>query len=226
MLLCGKGVGTPFLLDSQHYSHHQPQAMNQHRQPLVAIVDNNMFAALGLKGILQSVMPIMQVETFLSFEELSHADPERFYHYFVAVNIVLDHRSFFIENKRKTIVLTTSSNPNAQLTEFHCLCVNQPEQPLAKSLLSLAHGAHANGRNLPPQSITAHADHLLSDREIEVMTLIVKGYINKEIADRLNIGLATVITHRRNILEKLNIKSVSALTIYAVTHGYVDIHSI
>ena len=58
------------------------------------------------------------------------------------------------------------------------------------------------------------------------MTLIVKGYINKEIADRLNIGLATVITHRRNILEKLNIKSVSALTIYAVTHGYVDIHSI
>ena len=70
--------------------------MNQHRQPLVAIVDNNMFAALGLKGILQSVMPIMQVETFLSFEELSHADPERFYHYFVAVNIVLNHRSFFI----------------------------------------------------------------------------------------------------------------------------------
>ena len=80
MLLCGKGVGTPFLLDSQHYSHHQPQVMNQHRQPLVAIVDNNMFAALGLKGILQSVMPIMQVETFLSFEGLSHADPERFYH--------------------------------------------------------------------------------------------------------------------------------------------------
>ena len=80
--------------------------MNQHRQPLVAIVDNNMFAALGLKGILQSVMPIMQVETFLSFEELSHADPERFYHYFVAVNIVLNHRSFFIEHKRKTIVLT------------------------------------------------------------------------------------------------------------------------
>ena len=67
---------------------------------------------------------------------------------------------------------------------------------------------------------------VLSDREIEVMSLIVQGYINKEIADRLNIGLATVITHRRNIMDKLGFKSVSALTIYAVMHGYVDINKI
>ena len=67
---------------------------------------------------------------------------------------------------------------------------------------------------------------LLSNRELEVMALIVQGYINKEIADKLNIGLTTVITHRKNIMEKLGIKSVSALTIYAVMNGYVDIHEI
>ena len=67
---------------------------------------------------------------------------------------------------------------------------------------------------------------ILSDREIEVMALIVQGCINKEIADKLNIGLATVVTHRRKIMEKLGMKSVSALTIYAVTHGYVDINKI
>ena len=67
---------------------------------------------------------------------------------------------------------------------------------------------------------------ILTDREIEVMTLIVQGLINKEIADKLNIGLATVITHRKNIMEKLGMKSVSALTIYAVMHGYVDINKI
>jgi DNA-binding CsgD family transcriptional regulator len=67
---------------------------------------------------------------------------------------------------------------------------------------------------------------ILTDREIEVMSLIVQGYINKEIADRLNIGLSTVITHRKNIMEKLGMKSVSALTIYAVMHGYVDINKI
>ena len=58
------------------------------------------------------------------------------------------------------------------------------------------------------------------------MVLIVQGCINKEIADKLNIGLTTVVTHRKNVMEKLGIKSVSALTIYAVTHGYVDINSI
>ena len=67
---------------------------------------------------------------------------------------------------------------------------------------------------------------ILSDREIEVMSLIVQGFINKEIADKLNIGLSTVITHRKNIMDKLGLKSVSALTIYAVTHGYVDINTI
>ena len=58
------------------------------------------------------------------------------------------------------------------------------------------------------------------------MTLIVKGMINKEIADRLNIGLTTVVTHRKNIMDKLSIKSVSQLTIYAVMHGYVSINDI
>ena len=58
------------------------------------------------------------------------------------------------------------------------------------------------------------------------MALIIQGLINKEIATRLNISITTVNTHRKNIMEKLNIKSVSALTIYAVTHGYVDISKI
>ena len=67
---------------------------------------------------------------------------------------------------------------------------------------------------------------ILTDREIEVMSLIVQGFINKEIADKLNIGIATVITHRKNIMDKLGMRSVSALTIYAVMHGYVDINKI
>ena len=67
---------------------------------------------------------------------------------------------------------------------------------------------------------------VLSDREIEVMALIVQGFINKEIADKLHISLSTVITHRKNIMDKLGLRSVSALTIYAVTHAYVDINTI
>ena len=77
---------------------------------------------------------------------------------------------------------------------------------------------------MPPAD--SQSQHVLTRREIEVMVLIVEGYINKEVADKLHIGLSTVVTHRKNIMEKLGLKSVSALTIYAVTHGYVDIDKI
>ena len=69
-------------------------------------------------------------------------------------------------------------------------------------------------------------EHDLSPREIEVLVLLTRGYINKEIADRLNISLTTVITHRKNITEKLGIKSLSGLTIYAVMRGYVEPHEL
>ena len=78
-------------------------------------------------------------------------------------------------------------------------------------------------RSAMPPHAAGNADaHELSAREIEVLVLITKGLINKEIADKLNISLTTVITHRKNIVEKLGIKSVSGLTIYAVMHGYID----
>ncbi len=194
-------------------------------RPKIAIIDPNTLSALGLKNILQNVIPIMSVETYGSFAELTANDPESFFHYFVAMNVVLENKAFFSAHKRKTIVLTLSLDTTSQLSEFHSLCVNVPEQELIHSLLSLEQHAHGHGKNLPPMPRMLQ-QKILSDREIEVMSLIVQGYINKEIAEKLNIGLATVITHRKNIMDKLGMKSISALTIYAVMHGYVDINNI
>ena len=194
-------------------------------RPKIAIVDANTLAVLGLKQMLQNVMPIMTVDTFGTFGELEGNQPEQYYHYFVAMNVVLEHMAFFQTQRKKTIVLTLSRDKMSQLSEFHSLCINVPENELVRSLLALEQHAHGQGRNLPtlPKALQ---QKILSDREIEVMSLIVQGYINKEIADRLNIGLSTVITHRKNIMDKLGMKSVSALTIYAVMHGYVDINKI
>ena len=194
-------------------------------RPKIAIIDPNTLSALGLKAILQNVMPIMTVDTFGSFAELTANDPDNYFHYFVAMNVVLENKSFFSEHRRKTIVLTLSLDSNSQLSEFHSLCINVPEQKLIRSLLALEQHAHGGGQHLPPMPKVLQ-QKILTDREIEVMSLIVQGYINKEIADKLNIGLATVITHRKNIMDKLGVKSVSALTIYAVMHGYVDINKI
>ena len=194
-------------------------------RPKVAIIDANTLAVLGLKQILQNVIPIMTVDTFGSFSELESENPDQYAHYFVAMDIVLTHRSFFLERQRKTIVLTLSLNDTSQLHDFHSLCINQPESQLIRQLLMLQQHAHHDGRNLPPMPRILQ-QKILTDREIEVMSLIAQGFINKEIADRLNIGLSTVITHRKNIMDKLGMKSVSALTIYAVMHGYVDINKI
>ena len=194
-------------------------------RPKIAIVDANTLATLGLKQILQNVMPIMTVDTFGSFAELQSNNPDDYFHYFAAMSIVLENKDFFLERRRKTFVLTLSLDTMSQLSEFHCLCVNVPEQQLVRSLLALQQHGHGGGRNMPPMPEVLN-QKILTDREIEVMSLIVQGYINKEIADKLNIGLATVVTHRKNIMDKLGFKSVSALTIYAVMHGYVDINKI
>lgn len=67
---------------------------------------------------------------------------------------------------------------------------------------------------------------VLSDREIEVLKLLTTGNINKEIADKLNISIHTVITHRKNISHKTGIKSVSGLTIYAVLKKFISLDNL
>ena len=194
-------------------------------RPHIAIIDSNTLAVLGLKQLLQSVMPIMVIDTFGSMAELEASHPEHYVHYFVSMTIAIENRQFFMAHCRKTIVLTLSLESSSQLAGFHCICINQPEPELVRSFLQLQQYAHGGGRNMPPLPPVLQ-QKILSDRETEVMVLIVQGLINKEIADRLNIALSTVITHRKNIMDKLGLKSVSALTIYAVTHGYVDINRI
>ena len=95
------------------------------------------------------------------------------------------------------------------------------EERLVHDLLCLRSEAPRPDHALPRQN-GAPAANLLSVRETEVLTLIAQGLLNKQIADRLQIGLTTVISHRRNIMQKLGVQSVAALVICAVSMGYVD----
>ncbi|MDM5328730.1 response regulator transcription factor [Neobacillus sp. CF12] len=61
--------------------------------------------------------------------------------------------------------------------------------------------------------------HLLSDREKEVLTLVAKGYANKEIAEQLVISVKTVETHKGNLMEKLQMRTRPELVEYAVKKG-------
>jgi DNA-binding NarL/FixJ family response regulator len=69
----------------------------------------------------------------------------------------------------------------------------------------------------PPQHSAA-----LSAREVEVLRLIARGRSTKQIASQLHISVKTAETHRKNIQDKLGIKSVAELTVYALSHGISD----
>jgi DNA-binding NarL/FixJ family response regulator len=61
----------------------------------------------------------------------------------------------------------------------------------------------------------------LTQREREILKLIAEGYKNKEIADDLCISVKTVEKHRANLMEKLDLHSIQALTAFAIERGLV-----
>jgi DNA-binding NarL/FixJ family response regulator len=72
-----------------------------------------------------------------------------------------------------------------------------------------------------PPSITSPLPEPLSPREMEVLTLLVEGLSNQEIADRLIISLATAKTHVRNILNKLAVDDRTQAAVQAMRRGLV-----
>ena len=191
--------------------------------PEIAIIEKNTLTALGLQTILEELIPQAIIRVFHSFEELIDDTPDMYAHYFVSISIYFEHTAFFIERRPKSIVLS-AGEPQIPVG-VPMLNTLLPQEKLIKAFMEMRSKGHEmthhSVKPLPHESANT-----LSAREIEVLVLVTKGLINKEIADKLNISLTTVISHRKNITEKLGIKSVSGLAIYAVMNGYIDADSI
>ncbi len=86
----------------------------QNHRPKIAIIDPNTLATLGLKQLLLNMMPIVTVDTFGTLAELEANDADIYAHYFVSLDIVLANRAYFVERRRKTIVLTLSLTDSTQ----------------------------------------------------------------------------------------------------------------
>lgn len=180
----------------------------------IAIIEPNTLAGLGLQNLLQQMMPMVTIRHFGSMQQLTDDTPDMYGHYFVSSAVYFEHASFFLQRLSCVIVLTSGSAMPG-LASVNTLNVCQDEQALTRDILRLHSRGHGHAHR-------AADNHDLTSREIEVLVLLTRGYINKEIATRLNISLTTVISHRKNITEKLGIKSLSGLTIYAVMRGYVE----
>lgn len=185
--------------------------------PKFAIIDSSVLTCIGLADLLEMIMPGISIRTFLSVEELQKTDPSSYAHMFVSAQMYIQHANFFRGQRPRPIVLTTGDSM-PQLTNALTLNINQSEAGLIKDILSMR--KHQSRPEHVPQD---DSKAVLSTREMEVLVLIVKGFINKEIAEELSISLTTVISHRKNLMDKLGIRTVSGLTVYALLNGYVQV---
>lgn len=210
----------------------QDAPTGQEREFRMAIIDANMLACMGLNHMLSNIIPFATIHVFHSYDQFMNEPAEDYVHYFVAARIYFEHTQFFRQRAYRTIVLINGENL-PPMPGILTLNINRSEQELITDLLQLHSHGHGAGPHQPRPnaSLSAHSGRPNADadaqpltpREIEVVTLLGKGFINKEIADRLNISLTTVITHRKNIMTKLNAHSLSDVIIYAVMNGHLDL---
>ena len=209
-------------MDKEYITDTQSTEYLKKEVPQVAIVSANTLSAIGMRHIIERMMPNVIANIFSTFKELEEADEDHFFHYFISTEVLMENPSYFIERKHKTIVLIYNDEGLHFPKSLHTLNVCQPERVLVKAILQLAASFHGTRhKRLAKQAIEKKKKGVLTKRETQVLRLVVTGNINKEIAAQLGVNVSTVITHRKNIVKKLQIKSVSGLTIYAVTHGMV-----
>ena len=102
-----------------------------------------------------------------------------------------------------------------ELEQYDCTVdIDLPKDALIRKL------QHAlQNRSAAAEPAQGNAD--LSDREKEILTSLVEGHTNKEIAAIHNLSVHTVISHRKNISRKTGIKTVSGLTVFALLNHLI-----
>jgi len=96
-----------------------------------------------------------------------------------------------------------------------------------KELLDAIRAVHAGQKRIPAEIASQLADHAtddaLTEREIDVLKLVAAGNANKQIADRLSIGEATVKSHVSNILSKLGANDRSHAVTIGLKRGIIEL---
>lgn len=185
------------------------------------IIDSNILVCLGLQRLICDLLPMAEVVTCRSYEELSMQENAEFLHYFVSSRIYFEHAVFFRNHPKKSIVLV---NGDMMICGVNTLNVCQSQKALVRAIMALQQKGHGHAMMMARNA--EKTPLLLSAREIEVAVLLCKGLKSKEIADSLCVSPTTVMTHRKNIKEKLHARSLADVILYCVVNGMVDVEEL
>lgn len=193
--------------------------------PCFAIIDRNTLSHIALKNVLQEMFYQVEVFAYNTIDEFIRDSNRHFVHFFISSDILFKHADEFETLRSQTTVMSEGYDRNIENIGFRILNVSLPADKIIDQLDHLRKTGQcerpASGANQLKNTMAG-----LSNREKEVLKLIVKGHINKEIADILSISVPTVIFHRNNICDKLQTRSVGKLTVISVLSGLVDINEI
>jgi len=131
--------------------------------------------------------------------------------------------AFSMHNEVQVIRRMLKAGASAYLTK------SAPHDELIRAIRSVMRGEVYYDRevlNVMTDSLTngleeKPADVNLSARENEVLYFVSKEFTNQEMADRMDISLRTVETHKRNLIKKLRVKNVVGLVRYAMENGHL-----
>ncbi len=190
--------------------------------PCIAIVDHNTLSRTQLQSIIKETFGGIEVYSYGNMACFIKDSNRHFVHFFVSSDILFRHIDEFETLQNQTTVLCEGQNRRFEAAGYDVLDISLPVKEIVGKL-TVIRLASRYGEELPK---AARIKEALSAREREVLRLMVKGFINKEIAQELEISLPTAIFHRNNICGKLQTRSLGRLTIFAVMSGIVDINDI
>lgn len=193
-------------------------------QPQMVIIMENTLSAMALRTLLMDIangLEVVVCDSLDSYTPTEGSVP----HFFVSSMTIFRNPDYFRQMMRRTIVVTEGNGSTFAQMGFRTLDATSSEQDIVRAMLQMHHMGHPHGHPHPTATNVVNSSEL-SQREREVLKLMIKGRINKEIADELHISLSTVIFHRNNICDKLNTRSIGRLTIYAVLNNIVSIAEI
>ncbi len=208
----------------------------------VLLADDHTMMRHGLRAILEKEMDIPSVDEASNGREA--VDMARTTHPNVVVmdigmaglNGIDATREIVAENKNvKVIGLSMNSDRRYVVAMFAAGAVGYLPKDAASSELvfairtvmqnqtyvspAVAEGVVANVR----ASLPAATSKSLSTREREVLQLLAEGKTSKDIAGTLHVALPTVETHRRQIMAKLELRTIAELTKYAIREGITEL---
>ena len=187
--------------------------------PVVAILDGNRLEALGLRETILRVKPKVTVLIYNHPSEFFGDNVDGVDILFVEESVVVLLGDKLRSRKYQIIpIVRHERNAEEALSSIDgvitFVCAEWSEETLRKGISGVFDQSQAK-RSLEEEKG-------LSRRELDVLKEVARGFTNKEIADKLNISMNTVMTHRKNITAKLNIKTVSGLTFYALMNNYIS----